>query len=87
MPQDPNIADTLAYIYIKKNLPDNALSILDGLVSKYPSMVIWRYHLALAYFQSGQMAKAREHLQTALQHSPSSDETSKIHDLLAQTGA
>jgi tetratricopeptide (TPR) repeat protein len=86
-PRDPNVADTLGYIYIKKNLPDSALPLLNEVVSRHPGVVIWRYHLALALYQNGQGTEARKNLQTALQNRPSEEEKFKIEELMSQIGS
>ncbi len=86
-PQDPNVADTLAWIYIKKNLADSAVLILNDVVAKNPSMVTWRYHLAMALFQQGETGKAKRELEIALQHQPTEEEKAKINELLAKVGS
>jgi tetratricopeptide (TPR) repeat protein len=83
-PDNPSIADTLSWIYIKKNLNDNAIRILDELVSDNPSQVTWRYHLAMALYQKGDHVRARKELETALRNNPSAEERSKIRELLAR---
>ena len=86
-PNDPNIADTLAYIYIKKNLPRSAIPLLKTVVREHPSIVIWRYHLAMALEQQGQNAEARQQLQTALRQKPTDEEKFKINELLQKVGS
>lgn len=86
-PADPDIADTLGYVYIKKELPGSALPVLNDLVNKRPGVVIWRYHLALAHYEHGDVAKARQHLKTALSHQPSEEERFKINELLSRLGS
>lgn len=86
-PNDPNIADTLAWIYIKKDLADSAVRILDDLVSRNPSHVTWRYHLAVALFSKGDAAGAKQQLEAALKHNPTQEEAGKIRDLLSKVGS
>ncbi len=86
-PQSLDIADTLGWVYIRKNLSDNAITIYRDLVSKNPRHVTWRYHLALALFQKGDKPKARQELETALRNKPTKEEEGKIRDLLLKTGA
>jgi len=85
-PQSPDIADTLGWIYIKKNLNDNAIQILSDLVTKHPSQVTWRYHLAMALYQKGNKAQAKKELEAALRYKPTPEEEGKIRALLAKTG-
>ncbi len=86
MPQDPNVADTLGWIYIKKNLSDNAIEIFRDLVGKMPGNSTYRYHLGMALFQKGDKPQARKELQTALQSKPSREEAAQIKELLARLG-
>jgi predicted Zn-dependent protease len=58
-PQDPEMADTLAWIYVKRNQNDSALQILRGLVGKYPEKTSFRYHLGMALLHSGDQASAK----------------------------
>jgi Flp pilus assembly protein TadD len=86
-PDDPNIADTLAWIYIKRNLNDSAIQILDPVIAKHPKVALWRYHLGLALFQKGDRARARQELETALRSNPSNEDRQRIRDLLSKAGA
>jgi tetratricopeptide (TPR) repeat protein len=85
-PKDPNVADTLGWIYIKKNLTDNAVRIFTELVSESPEVSTYHYHLAMALFQKGDKAEAKKRLQIALQKKPSKDEEAKIKDLISRLG-
>lgn len=86
LPQDPNVADTLGWIYIKKNLSDNAIEIFRDLTKKQPGNSTFRYHLGMALFQKGDRPSARKELQAALQSQPSQAEAAKIRELLAKLG-
>lgn len=84
LPGNPEVSDTLGWIYIKKNLSDNAISIFQELVAKHPEKPMYQYHLAMAYFQKGDKVAAKKLLQTALTKSPTKGEETKIRDLLAK---
>jgi tetratricopeptide (TPR) repeat protein len=86
MPTNLDISDTLGWIYIKKNLSDDAIKIFRDLVRQRPDHVTWRYHLALALFQKGDKLEAKKELQTAIQNKPSSAEGKKIQELLSRIG-
>ena len=86
-PQNLDVADTLGWIYIRKNLSDQAIDIFRDLVTKRPEHVTWRYHLAMALYQKGDKPRARKELEAALKNGPNKEEEGKIRDLLAKTGA
>jgi tetratricopeptide (TPR) repeat protein len=80
------ISDTLAWIYLKKNLNDHAIEILEDIVNKKPNQPTFRYHLGAAWLQKGEKAKAKRELDAALANRPSREETGRIKDLLAKAG-
>ena len=83
-PHVDEISDTVAWIYLKKNLNENAIEILGALVNKKPSQPTFRYHLGAALLQQGEKVKAKIELETALANRPSSEETKKIKELIAK---
>jgi tetratricopeptide (TPR) repeat protein len=84
MPNHVDIADTLGWVYIKKNLSDDAIKIFRDLLVQKPDHVTWRYHLAMALVQKGDKLQARKELELALRNKPTKDEESKIRDLLSR---
>jgi tetratricopeptide (TPR) repeat protein len=78
------ISDTLAWIYLKKKLTREALSIYDGLVASQPKNSTFRYHRGLALLQKGDTLQAKRDLQTALLNKPQPDELKKINEALAK---
>jgi tetratricopeptide (TPR) repeat protein len=80
------ISDTVGWIYLKKNQPDNAIDILKELVSKAPGQSTYRFHLGMAYAQKGDKSKAIEQLREALKHNPAKDEREQIQQLIARLG-
>jgi tetratricopeptide (TPR) repeat protein len=82
-PDNNSIADTLGWIYIKKNLSDDAVRIFTELVSKEPKNPTFHYHLGMALMQKGDKAAARKALEVALQNNPPAGEAAKIRELLA----
>ena len=85
-PTDNDVADTLGWIYIKKNLSDDAIKIFRDLLAKDPKRVAWRYHLAMALFQKGDKLEARKEADVALKSSPSDKEAQDIRALLSRIG-
>lgn len=86
LPQDPNVADTLGWIYIKKNLSDNAVDIFRELTKQQPQNPTFHYHLGIALYQKGDRLGARQALQTALRNKPSAEEAAKIKELMSKVG-
>lgn len=86
LPTDLNVADTLGWIYIKKGLNDNAVSIFRDLVTRKPDVSTFRYHLGMALYTKGEKVQARKELQAALQLKPSPAEAAKIKELMDKLG-
>lgn len=84
LPDNAEVSDTLAWIYIKKQMSQNAVDILTDLVQKQPNTSTYRFHLAMALFQKGDKPHALKEAQEALKHSPTQEERQKIQDLIAK---
>jgi len=85
-PKELAFADTIAYIYLKKNLVENALEILEDLVQKKPGEAVFHQHLGEALLKKGETAKGKKELQIALASKPLPGDAAKIKDLLAKSG-
>ena len=83
-PQSPDIADTLGWVYIRKNLSGETIRVFTDLVKKYPSNPMYRYHYGMALMQRGDRPAAKRELESALKNQPSKSETDKIQELLRQ---
>ena len=82
LPNMKEVSDTMGWIYLKKNMSDNAMDIFQALVTKAPDNSTFRYHLAMAYAQKGDKPRAVKELQQALRSTPAKDEENKIKDLI-----
>lgn len=82
MPNMSEVADTLGWIYLKKNLADNAIDIFRELVAKAPNNATYRYHLGMAFSQKGDKPRAIKELQQALHSNPQKSEEDKIRELI-----
>ncbi len=80
------ISDTLGWIYLKKNQPDQAIEIFKDLVGKQPTHATYRYHLGMAYSQKGDKTRAIEQLKEALKDNPNTEDKGKIQDLIRRLG-
>ncbi|HTQ55674.1 MAG TPA: tetratricopeptide repeat protein [Bryobacteraceae bacterium] len=82
LPNMNEVSDTMGWIYLKKNMTDNALDIFQHLIDKAPGNSTFRYHLGMAFAQKGDKPRAIKELQQALRSAPAKDEENKIRDLL-----
>ena len=86
VPGQPNFADTMGYVYLKKGMRDSAIQTFTALVQKYPGAPTFRYHLGMALLETGDKVRARKELETALANHPSQDEAVKIRELVGKIG-
>ena len=86
MPMNPDIADTLGLVYIKKNLHDSAIGLYRELVRTNPERATYHYHLGVALAQKGNKPEAKKALEAALRSKPARDEESKIRELMSKIG-
>ncbi len=66
MPDSPNTADTLAWIYYRKGTYASARDLLEDALKKAPEDTSIHYHLGLAYSKLGDKPKATLHLKRAV---------------------
>jgi tetratricopeptide (TPR) repeat protein len=65
-PAQPEIIDTLGWVYYKKALYKQAIFYLQQCVEQDQSNPLYHYHLGKAYAEAGEDAKARRALERAL---------------------
>jgi tetratricopeptide (TPR) repeat protein len=80
---DSSAQDTLGWIYLKKNMTDDALQIFTRLIKTNPDEPSFRYHLGAALLKKGEKEKARNELRAALDKKPQLAERDTILGLLA----
>jgi tetratricopeptide (TPR) repeat protein len=71
LPDDPEVDDTLGWVYIKRGLPALAVTPLEQAVAKDPDNALYHYHLGTAHAKAGERDRARASLQRALSLSSS----------------
>lgn len=71
LPQDPEVSDTLGWVYYRKGLADLAITAFKEGLSRDKSNPVMHYHLGLAYAKNGDKAEATRALEQALKLSPS----------------
>jgi Flp pilus assembly protein TadD len=82
-PDDPDVNDTLAWVFYKRNLPSMAVEPLEQSVKANPANPNYHYHLGLVYLQMEQKGKARASLQQALKLSANFDGAANARKLVA----
>jgi len=82
LPENPQVSDTLAFVYLKKDLPSLAVPLLRQAVEKEPSNAAFHYRLGLAYSGTGDKAAARQELERALSLKPDFDSAADARTLL-----
>ena len=84
LPQQPNLTDTLGYVYLKQKKYASALEVFEGLAQRYPANATFRFHHGLALLESGSKDQAKKELQAALAAKPSADLAAKIKEALGR---
>ena len=82
MPNNASVSDTLGWIYVKKNLSDDAVRMYKDLSAQVPDSPTIHYHYGVALLQKGDKPSAKKELVTALADKPSLGEEAKIKELL-----
>ena len=83
LPDDPEVNDTLGWVYYKKDLATLAISALELSVAKEPRNQLYQYHLGLAYAKAGDSTKARQFLEEAIKLNPEAAESAEAKKALA----
>jgi tetratricopeptide (TPR) repeat protein len=81
---DPRIADTVGWIYLKKHTIDAAVQVFTTDVRVAPHEPVYRYHLALALEQKGDKEGAKRTLLLALDDKPAGVDEQNIRQLLSR---
>lgn len=83
VPGEPEFADTLGWIYEKKQLYSLAIRTLQRSLELDPKNPVHLYHLGVAYAETGDDANARKTLQAALKINPAFDGADQARKVLA----
>lgn len=66
LPEDPNILDTLGWIYYRLGKYQEAVDQFIPSLRKHPENPVTHYHLGMAYYRLGEKSKALQELRRAL---------------------
>jgi len=86
MPKQPNLSDTLGYVYLKQKKYDNAVRVFETLAQQYPSNPTYLFHHGLALLESGSKTMAKKQLEAALAAKPAPALANKIKEALGRVG-
>jgi len=81
---DPNVLDTLGWVYTKNGLNESAIQVFRVLVNKNPDLPVYRYHLGVAFLQDKKPNEARDEFLIALSKKPPKELAQKIRELSAK---
>jgi tetratricopeptide (TPR) repeat protein len=89
MPDSPNAADTLGWVFYKKGVYGSAIDLFQDALkltekAKAPDNPTVHYHLALAYEKVDKRALAREHFERVLKIDPNYSQAAEVRRQLAQ---
>jgi tetratricopeptide (TPR) repeat protein len=86
LPDNPEVQDTLGWIYYRQKKAPQAISAFEFAVGRDPDQATYRYHLALALVQDDQQEKARPHAEAAVRLQPNFGDAQKLLRSLPQRG-
>jgi Flp pilus assembly protein TadD len=84
VPNQPNVADTIGYIYLKMKKSESAVQVFHNLAQKYPSNPNFRYHHGLSLLEIGDKGGAKTEFEAALADKPLAPVAAKINEALGQ---
>jgi tetratricopeptide (TPR) repeat protein len=83
MPTNASVSDTLGYVYLRKNLNEDAVRELQSAVDRDPKNASYRLHLAMALLNRGDKTGARREAAAALR-TANTDQQEKIRTFISQ---
>jgi Flp pilus assembly protein TadD len=84
LPESPDVADTLGWVYVKRGLPASALAPLREAAGREPTNAEFQYHLGHAYMKNGDFRQAREAFEAGLKLNPRSPSATEAQVALKQ---
>jgi tetratricopeptide (TPR) repeat protein len=84
LPQNAEVADTLGWVYVQREMLALGISTLEEAVRLEPTNALYAYHLGVAYAKNGDDAKARKSLEAALKLRPDFERASDARSILAK---
>jgi tetratricopeptide (TPR) repeat protein len=86
LPDQPEVNDTLGWVYLKKALPALAIPAFQLAVEKAPANPTYHYHLGLAHLKNGDTERAKASFSQALKLDPNFPGAGEARKALAGIG-
>jgi Tfp pilus assembly protein PilF len=83
LPDNPDVNDTLGWVYYRKGMASLAVAPLEQSVRTNAGNPLYRFHLGLAYLAAGDKKRARTALEQALTLKPDFEGASEARKTLA----
>jgi tetratricopeptide (TPR) repeat protein len=78
LPDNPDVHDTIGWVYYKQQRPVLAIRAFERSIEKAPANPLYHHHLALAYAKAGETARALQSAQQALKLKPDYADAQKL---------
>ena len=85
MPEDPELADKLGFIYLEMDSLLLAKNNLEEAVKMMPGNPVFRYHLGLVFYRGKDFSGARNEFQKAIKMGLDTDKAAEARDLLRKS--
>jgi tetratricopeptide (TPR) repeat protein len=85
LPKSPPVADTLGWIYFRRQLYDSAVPLLQEAVRNEPQNGEFRFHLAASLLGAGRKQQAQEELKAALKLNDGLRKRPEVQKMLGQS--
>jgi tetratricopeptide (TPR) repeat protein len=82
VPKDPNVMDTLAWVYFKNRSYQRAINLLEDSIDINPRNPIYHYHLGMAQYENGFAREARKSLEKSLELKPNFADADTVRQIL-----
>ncbi len=86
MPNSPDTADTMAWVYYKRGNYNSAKDLLEDALKKSPNSAAIHYHLGMTYAKLSKKSDAILHLKKAQELSPNSPTSADAAKALSSLG-
>ena len=82
-PGDPNVLDTIGWVYFNMKEYDKAAAYLEKATENVDNFALFHYHLGLTYYNIGRLKEAENELEVALSNGKNATWTSKVKEILS----